>query len=202
MTDHHTGESTVRLILGLGNIGERYRDTRHNIGFWVIDQVARELAIENRQEGELYELTVARAGDRQVLLARPKTYMNRSGLAAAALLDRFSLYPAEMLVVVDDFNLPLGRLRFRPGGSNGGQNGLRSIIDLIGTQEFPRLRIGLGGPPEHVEPAEYVLSPFAPEERQTAQKTVARAAEAVIFAIHHPLPGAMEQFNSMPDESA
>ena len=202
MTDHTTSENAIRLIMGLGNVGERYRDTRHNIGFSVIERVVCELATETRQESELYELTVARAGDRQILLARPKTYMNRSGLAAAALLDRFSLYPAEMLVVVDDINLPLGRLRFRPGGSDGGQNGLRSIIDLIGTQAFPRLRIGLGAPPDNVEPAEFVLSPFAPEERQIAQKTVARAAEAVIFALHHPLPGAMEQFNSLPDESA
>ena len=201
MTDHRVTDSSIRLIVGLGNIGERYRDTRHNLGFAVVDRAARDLMIESRQEMQLYNLLAARSGNRPVLLAKPKTFMNRSGLAVASLLDRFSLSPAELLVVVDDFHLPLGRLRIRPGGSDGGQNGLRSISELIGTQDFARIRLGLGEPPPELDPAEYVLSRFAPEEVETAQKTVARAAEAVIFAIHHPLPDAMAQFNSMPDEA-
>lgn len=194
-------DRSVRLIVGLGNIGDRYVGTRHNIGFAVVDEVASRLRATSVSGSELYESSAAVVEARKIVLAWPATYMNRSGIAVAALLKALVLRPSNLLVVVDDFHLPLGRLRFRQGGSDGGQNGLRSISELIGTQDFARLRVGLSEPPPEVDPAEYVLSPFAPEEVAEAQKTVARAAEAVIFAIHHPLESAMAQFNSNPDES-
>ena len=135
-----------------------------------------------------------------LILARPTTFMNRSGLAARALLDRFQLEPADMLVVTDDFNLPLGRLRLRLEGSDGGQNGLKSIIYELGTELFPRLRIGIGPPQEGSNPADFVLGRFAPDQLELAQKTVARAAKAVILAVHRPLTEVMSQFNKTPED--
>lgn len=162
--------------------------------------VAEQLKARARASTELYQWAEATGEGRRLILARPTTFMNRSGLAAAALLDQFGLEPAEMLVVADDFNLPLGRLRIRPEGSDGGQNGLKSIIYELGTEFFPRLRVGIGPLAEHQNPADFVLSPFAPEQREAAQKTIARAAKAVILAVHRPLAEAMSQFNSMPED--
>ena len=152
---------TIRLILGLGNVGSRYEQTRHNVGFDVVALVAAELGATGRPSTDLYQWAEARLGDHRLILARPTTLMNRSGLAAAALLDRFVLGSGEMLVVTDDFNLPLGRLRLRMAGSDGGQNGLRSVIYELGTELFPRLRVGIGPPRADLDPADFVLSRFA-----------------------------------------
>jgi PTH1 family peptidyl-tRNA hydrolase len=122
--------------------------------------------------------------------------MNRSGLAVAAFLERQDIDRAELLVVCDDFNLPLGRLRFRPGGSDGGQKGLRSVAEHIGTEEFKRLRLGVGPLPEGADPVEFVLGSFDPAEIEIVQKTVAVAAEGVIFAVHHRFDEVMGQYNT------
>jgi PTH1 family peptidyl-tRNA hydrolase len=192
----------VSLILGLGNIGDRYAKTRHNVGFDVLELVATELKARRRASTDYYEWAEATGEERAVILARPTTFMNRSGLAAAALLARFGLEPAEMLVVADDFNLPLGRLRLRPDGSDGGQNGLKSIIYQIGSESFPRLRVGIGPPTEGLDPADFVLSRFSVDQAETVQKTIARAAKAVILAVHRPLTEVMSQFNSTPEDPA
>lgn len=189
----------ISLVLGLGNIGDKYAATRHNAGYDVVQEVERVLKAKKRRSTSEYDLATTEYDERKIYLARPRTYMNLSGLAAVALLQKTELTPSEMLVVVDDFNLPLGTLRFRKKGSDGGHNGLISIIDEIGSGEFPRLRLGIGPLPPDVEgSADFVLSPFAPEEQKAVAEMIETAAEAVVFAIQHRLHLAMSKYNSSP----
>ncbi len=189
----------ISLVLGLGNIGEKYAGTRHNVGFEVLYRVEQTLKAKPKRSTRDYDWAVAKQDDRKIILARPKTYMNLSGIAAEALLQRNDLSPSEMLVVVDDFALPLGTLRFRLKGSDGGHNGLASLIATLGTEQFPRLRLGIGPLPEGVEDsAEFVLSPFEKNEKEPARKMIETAAEAVVFAIDNRLELAMSRYNSSP----
>ena len=189
----------ISLVLGLGNIGDKYAATRHNVGFGVVAGVEQALKAKKRRSTSEYDLSTAEYDGRKIYLARPRTYMNLSGLAAIALLQKTELSPSEMLVVVDDFNLPLGTLRFRKKGSDGGHNGLISIIDEIGTHEFPRLRLGIGPlPPDAEGSAEFVLSRFASDEQKAVDEMIKTAAEAVVFAIQHRLDLAMSKYNSSP----
>jgi PTH1 family peptidyl-tRNA hydrolase len=189
----------ISLVLGLGNIGEKYAGTRHNVGFEVLYRVEKTLKVKPKRSTRDYDWAVAKQDDRKIILARPKTYMNLSGIAAEALLQRNDLSPSEMLVVVDDFALPLGTLRFRLKGSDGGHNGLASLIETLGTEQFPRLRLGIGPLPEGVEEsAEFVLSPFEKDEEEPARKMIETAAEAVVFAIDNRLELAMSRYNSSP----
>jgi peptidyl-tRNA hydrolase, PTH1 family len=189
----------ISLVLGLGNIGEKYAGTRHSVGFEVLYRVEQTLKAKPKRSTRDYDWAVAKQDDRKIILARPKTYMNLSGIAAEALLQRNDLSPSEMLVVVDDFALPLGTLRFRLKGSDGGHNGLASLIETLGTEQFPRLRLGIGPLPEGVEDsAEFVLSPFEKDEVEPARKMIETAAEAVVFAIDNRLELAMSRYNSSP----
>ena len=138
------------------------------------------------------------ATPKEIILAKPTTFMNGSGDAAEELIERLGITPAEMLVIVDDFNLPLGAIRFRQSGSDGGHNGLVSVIESIGTQAFPRLRLGIGAFSGKGEVIDYVLSRFAKAEKPIVEKMLAIAAEGVIFAVQHRLELAMSQFNSNP----
>lgn len=185
------------IVLGLGNPGAEYAHTRHNVGFEVVDILA------NRHRGRLNlhrdhaHGGLITLGDTPVLLAKPMTYMNRSGEAARALLQRYELEPSRLLVIVDDVALPLGRLRVRPSGSDGGHNGLASIIALLGTQAFPRVRVGIGAPPPG-QMVEYVLSRFSPQERLTIEPVLQRAADAVETVITEGVASAMNRFNALP----
>ena len=194
----------IELILGLGNAGEQYVHTRHNIGFDVLDLLSARLEAETQPEKDYCRSAIARVGDSEIVLAWPTTLMNRSGLAAGDLLDRLGLTPAEMLAVVDDFDLPLGRLRFRAGGSGGGHNGLASIIEQLETEDFPRLRLGIGPPTDKESVTGFVLTRFGLEESDRAEKMIAIAAEAIIFAIGHRLEEAMSKYNidpALPEET-
>jgi len=191
------------LAVGLGNIGPEYSGTRHNVGFEVVGRVAQTLKARRLPSRSSFEsaetFLVDDQGDtRSLVLAWPTTYMNRSGLAVVELLEELALTPQEMLVVVDDVDLPLGALRFRSGGSDGGHNGLYSISEQLQTEDFPRLRVGIGRPADNQDTADYVLTPFRPEEVEQAERMVALAAEAVIFAVTHRLEEAMSQFNRNP----
>ncbi|MBN2369244.1 MAG: aminoacyl-tRNA hydrolase [Vicinamibacteria bacterium] len=185
----------MRLVVGLGNPGERYRRTRHNIGFMVVDALASRAAA-GRWRTE-HEAWVAEAvfDDEKLLLVKPQTYMNRSGAAVAPLLDGHGGGLMDLLVVVDDVALPLTTLRIRSRGSHGGHNGLRSIVDTLGADEFARLRIGVrrGDLPEDL--AEYVLSPFEEEEVLIVQEVVGRAADAVECILLDGVQAAMNRFN-------
>jgi PTH1 family peptidyl-tRNA hydrolase len=194
----------ISLVVGLGNIGREYAQTRHNVGFDVVSRVAQILnarPLPERSHFESAEATLPGVG--RVVLAWPTTYMNRCGLAVVELLEELPVGPGQMLVVLDDVNLPLGTLRFRPGGSDGGHHGLQSIIGQLGTEEFPRLRLGIGRPADNPDVTDFVLSRFLPEEAEPAKRMVALAAEAVIFAVRHRLEEAMSKYNgspALPDE--
>ena len=181
----------VRLIAGLGNPGLEYEHTRHNIGFLVVDRLAAHLESTWKQSTK-QDVLLAKSGE--LILVKPMTYMNRSGEPLAELAQFFKIEAPEILVVLDDLALPLGRLRLRAGGGPGGHNGLESIIVRFGTEDIPRLRIGIGAAP-HEGSVEYVLSRFFEEEKPLVRSTIDRAAEAVKWAIDNGLVSAMNSFN-------
>jgi PTH1 family peptidyl-tRNA hydrolase len=186
----------VRLIAGLGNPGPEYQHTRHNIGFLVVDRLAAYFG-STWEKSTKWGALLAKSGES--ILVKPITYMNRSGEPLAALAQFFKIEAREILVVLDDLALPLGRLRLRAGGGPGGHNGLESIIIQFGTEDIPRLRIGIGTAPREGS-VEYVLSGFFEEEKPLVRLTIDRAAEAVKCAIDNGLVSAMNTFNKT-DES-
>ena len=184
---------TVGLVLGLGNPGERYAHTRHNVGFDVAAEVARRCGLREWLVRPSCELAVITPG-RLVVLARPLTFMNRSGGAAAALLAELDLEPRNLLVTVDDIDLPLGALRLRPHGGPGTHNGLRDICDHIGSG-FPRLRIGIRGSQIAGDLADYVLSPFDSGELALVESAIDRAADAVASVLRDGVERSMNIYN-------
>lgn len=185
----------MKLIVGLGNPGRKYERTRHNVGFEVLDQLvgpAADCPAKEKFNGRICEATVA--GERTLLLW-PQTLMNRSGQSVAAAVGFFKLELADLLVVCDDFNLPLGKLRFRSQGSAGGQNGLDDVIRRLGTEEFGRLRIGIGPVPEQWDPADYVLGRFDADQREVVGNSIQRAAEGVACWVAEGIDVSMNRFN-------
>ncbi len=191
------------LIVGLGNPGEGYARTRHNIGFRCLAAVARRHHLQFKQKKARARLAQGRIGGRWVMLARPYTYMNRSGSAVAALCRWLRLSPERVLVVYDDLDLPLGRIRLRPSGGAAGHRGMLSIIAALGTEEFPRLRLGIGRPAdrEH-DPIDYVLQSFSPAEQAALAETLDRAADAVECFLGEGIEVAMDRFNRPPPPAA
>jgi len=186
----------MKAIVGLGNPGTEYTGTRHNIGFDVVDELARRWSVRLRKWKTTADLAVV--VDREVLLVEPRTFMNESGLAVSAVMAFYKIQPADVLVVVDEVQLPLGKLRLRWSGSAGGHNGLKSVIAHVGT-EFPRLRIGVArGHPESVL-RNHVLSKFPPSERDVVERAVGRAADAVETFVSDGLQVAMNRFNASDD---
>ena len=188
------------LIVGLGNPGPQYARTRHNIGWMVIDELARRHALELSRKNCDARVGGGLIGEQRVTLAKPLTFMNLSGRAVAGLL-RYQNVPREQLIVIcDDLNLPLGKLRLRVAGSDGGHNGLKSVAAALASKDYARLRIGVGEP-EREERAErgtadFVLSAFAPTEWPVVEQTVARAADCVETFIRDGAAAAMNQFNN------
>jgi len=182
-------------IVGLGNPGAEYDGTRHNLGYAVVDALTSLLPTERVRNRYHALVTPAQVEHLTVALVKPLTYMNRSGDAVRALcLDTF-LEPSRIWIVCDDFQLPLGTLRMRPRGSDGGHKGIKSVIAALGTEEFPRLRLGIGRNADGRDDKEFVLSRFHPEEQETVRRMVERAAEALRFALVHPVELAMSRFN-------
>ncbi len=188
-----------KLVAGLGNPGRDYEQTRHNVGFLVIDELAARARtpLANLRQ---WKARHARTPEGRHLL-QPLTFMNLSGEAVGSLARYYKIPPSEVLVVSDDTALPLGRIRIRPGGSDGGHNGLRSVADYLDTTDFPRLRVGIGSARPGAQ-VEHVLGRFEPEEESTLRETVARAADAVETAWTAGLEAAMTRFNSAPKEPA
>jgi len=182
------------IILGLGNPGRAYLCTRHNVGFQCVDRLARQYGIAMNDRRRQAMLGTGSIQDKDVVLAKPRTFMNHSGVAARYLLDRYRVTPQEMLVVCDDMDLPLGKLRIRARGSSGGHNGLNSIIAEAGTQEFPRLRIGIGRP-QGEDAISHVLETFTSEERRVMEEATGLAAEAVAWLVQYGLESAMNKYN-------
>ncbi len=185
----------MKLIVGLGNPGASYAETRHNVGFMVVEELASRygLGMERSQFSGLWQEADLQ-GVRAFLL-RPTTYMNCSGLSVQAAVRFYQLPLEEMLVICDDFHLPLGKLRLRPQGSAGGQKGLQNIIQHLGSQQFPRLRIGIGPVPKGVDATGFVLSRFTPEELPIIRQSIGRAVEAVVVWAREGIEKSMNLYN-------
>ncbi len=187
----------MKLIVGLGNPGCKYATTRHNAGFMVLDRLVAGSDVTVKKK--LFKSLVGRGkiGSEDVILAKPQTFMNLSGDAVGLLLGWFKLNPADLIVVYDDLDLPPGKVRVRPGGGSGGHKGMESIIRVLGTQKFPRIRIGIGRPPEPgFETADYVLSRFGPGEAKTFEEALEMAAQAVRYIVLDGVERAMNLCNN------
>jgi peptidyl-tRNA hydrolase, PTH1 family len=187
----------LKLIVGLGNPGREYSETRHNLGFQVVEELARRYRVKLRNDTKR-RARVAKIGDigDGVLVAQPTTFMNLSGWAVRDVASFHKVVPQDLLIVVDDADLPLGRLRIRAGGSAGGHNGLKSIIQELGTAEFPRLRIGVGR--QAGELKNHVLGRFDAEEKVQVGAAVERAADAAELFARENILAAMNRFNAVP----
>ena len=194
-----SGLNAPRLIVGLGNPGETYRDTRHNIGFMVLDEIARRMGAAFREEKRWSGLVAKFTGG---YLLKPLTFMNDSGRSVQSVGHFYKASPAQTLVVYDDVDLPLGRLRFRTSGSAAGHNGIRSLIASLGSDEFPRLKVGISpadGRPAGERMVGHVLGKFRDEEQPALQTVIQRAADAVLSAVDRGLETAMNVFNRQPE---
>jgi PTH1 family peptidyl-tRNA hydrolase len=185
----------MKVIVGLGNPGPRYRNTRHNVGFDVLEELGRhfgEVPTRNRFNAQIGEVDVDQT---RLLLVAPQTFMNNSGQAVGPLLDFYKIDPAHVLVVCDDLNLPLGRLRLREQGSAGGQKGLADILRRLGTLEVARLRIGIGQPPPRFDASNFVLAHFNSQEQLTVNEAVEHAAQGALTWALKGSATAMNQLN-------
>lgn len=192
--------SSHYLIAGLGNPGRAYRENRHNVGFMALDRLAARLGWSFSRLESRALVTRGEYQDRRLTLAKPQTYMNLSGQAVASLL-RFYKIPLEnLLVVYDDVDLPFGTLRIRPAGGSAGHKGMQSIIERLGSQDFPRLRVGIDRPPGRMEAADYVLQGFSPAQAGQLPAVLDRAAEAILAFVFEGLATAMNRYNGVGND--
>ncbi len=184
----------MKLLVGLGNPGSRYANTRHNVGFMVLDRLARRCGVDvNKKQCNAVSGLGTLAGHR-VCLAKPQTFMNLSGEAVACLARFYKIAPRDLLVIYDERDLPVGKVRLRERGSAGGHRGLQSIIGMLGTSDIPRLRIGIGRP-EQMDAVDHVLGSFSAEERPIIEESLNRAVEAVEIVLAEGMEAAMNKFN-------
>lgn len=194
----------MKVVIGLGNPGSQYSGTRHNVGFDVIDELAHRWQLAKPQLKFQAELRDGNFGGHKVLLVTPQTFMNRSGESVQQIV-RFYQMPTEtlsdnMVVICDDMNLPLGRLRWRASGSSGGQKGLADILLRLGSDQVPRLRLGVGRPPGQMDPAKWVLAKFRSEEQTESELMTKLAADSVELWVKEGIASAMNRFNRSSDE--
>jgi PTH1 family peptidyl-tRNA hydrolase len=183
------------LIVGLGNPGREYRENRHNIGFMLIDRLAVKLNARFSRLQSKALVATAMNNERKIILAKPQTFMNLSGQSVQGLVRFYKLPLTNLLVAHDDLDLPPGTIRIRPGGGSPGQLGVTSIIERLGTQEFPRLRLGIGRPPGRMEAPDYVLRDFSDGEMAVISETLNRAADAALTFVTEGLDAAMNKYN-------
>jgi len=188
----------MKAIVGLGNPGAEYAATRHNVGFEVVDELARRWQVKLKKWRKVGMLALAK--DHDALLMEPTTFMNLSGEAVLSVGSFYKVDPADWLIVVDDVNLPLGRVRMRKMGSAGGHNGLKSVIQHLGS-DFARLRIGVGRGDPKWDLADHVLARFEPEERRSVEEAIGRAADAVETFVTEGIEPAMNRFNARDDKA-
>lgn len=187
----------IKLLVGLGNPGSRYDGTRHNLGFAVLDELARRAKLswspvpKHSCQTASWELSPGR----KILLAKPQTFMNLSGQSVRSLCDYYKIAPSETLIVCDDCEIPLGEIRIRSQGGPGGHNGLASLVEHLQTEAFPRLRLGVGSPDAGWDLSDFVLSQFRPEERETIENLTNRAVSAMTTSLSFSLEKAMNEFN-------
>ncbi|MGH2458566.1 MAG: aminoacyl-tRNA hydrolase [Chloroflexota bacterium] len=186
------------MIVGLGNPGREYQKTRHNIGFLCVDALARHWGLAFTRQRARADVSEGLASGQRVILAKPRTFMNDSGDAVRALMRMSNLTPSDLLVIADDLDLPFGRLRLRDGGSSGGQRGIQSIINQLGTNQFPRLRVGIGRPPPGIDPVDYVLSTFSASEAAELPDVLDRMVAGVEVLLDQGIAVAMNVVNAVP----
>ena len=197
MVDLPDARHRVKLIVGLGNPGAKYRGTRHNLGFEVVDEVARRRDLEFTTSPADAVIARETGTNGRLILAKPLTFMNRSGYTVGVLSRYFDVETSNILVVLDDVNLSLGRLRARPDGSDGGHNGLQSVILSLGTKEFPRMRMGVGRGQGQRDISGYVLTQFADEEVASVNELIIRTSDAVELFIKSGITPVMNRFNGL-----
>lgn len=185
----------MHLIVGLGNPGPTYAKNRHNIGFQVVDVLAARHSLRFDRAEQQAKVAAGMVGGKKVLLAKPQTWMNNSGRAVAGLVRYYKLSPENLLVIVDDLDLPEGQIRLRSSGGAAGQNGMKSVIEQLGTEQFARLRVGIGRPPGRMDPAAYVLQNFSGEQETEFAIVRQEAADAAALWMNEGIVAAMNQFN-------
>jgi len=183
------------LIIGLGNPGREYKDTRHNIGFMLIDHIAVRLNARGMKMQSKAIVISALHEERKIILAKPQTFMNLSGQSVQGLLHFYKIPFENLLVAHDDLDIPLGTLRIRPSGGPGGQRGMASTIEQLGTKDFPRLRLGIGRPPGRMDAKDYVLQDFSKEDMKLLPEVLESGVDAALTFVTHGLNKAMNQFN-------
>ena len=189
-----TPEQTY-LLIGLGNPGREYKDTRHNFGFMLIDRIAVRLNARGLKVQSKAIVMTSAYEERKLILAKPQTFMNLSGQSVQGLAHFYKVPFTNMMILSDDLDIPFGAIRIRASGGPGGQRGLSSILEKLGTKEVPRLRLGIGRPPGRMDPAAYVLQNFSRDEMQTLSEVLDHGAEAVLAFVTHGLNKAMNEFN-------
>lgn len=197
-----TPAGSIALIVGLGNPGGQYAGNRHNVGFWTINRLGKRLGIEVKKHSGLASVGEGTYHGRRLILAKPRTFMNTSGHAVRELLRRYHLDPSQLLIIYDDLDLPVGKVRVRARGGHGGARGMRSVVEQLGTTDFARVRIGIGRPVVDGRPAydpeviaEWVLSDPTPAEREKLDAAVATAVEAVLCLLDEGIAAAMSTYN-------
>jgi PTH1 family peptidyl-tRNA hydrolase len=199
----------MRMVVGLGNPGSEFIGTRHNVGWEAVDRLAGRLGWTSKKEefnkvgrtkfdGLAMDgsVSIHSGGSEKLLLLKPTTYMNDSGRSVQAAMAFYQLSPVDLMVVLDDLALPCGKIRIRPGGSSGGHNGLKDIQRVLGTEEYPRLRIGIDAPPPRIPGRDYVLGRFTDEQRTVVDPAIDRAAQAILKWIEDGIETAMNLFNA------
>lgn len=184
----------MRLIVGLGNPGRKYAGSRHNVGFQCLDRLAEAWGLSFGRRKHKALLAQGQMAGLQVVLAKPQTFMNLSGQSVKPLAHFYRVCPEDILVIYDDLDLPLGKIRLRPEGGSGGHKGMKSIIEQLGTNGFPRLRLGIGRP-THGDPVDYVLSDFALDEQIALEQAYERAVPAVELWLTEGIAAAMNRYN-------
>ncbi len=191
----------MKLIVGLGNPTPKYEYTRHNVGFDIVDLFCHEIGLKPDFREEYHSLILnGQLGSQEIILAKPQTFMNSSGTAVNAIVSNYNIPLEDIIVIYDDLNLELGLIRIRRGGSAGGHKGVKSIIESLGSEAFPRIRIGIGQPPKGIEAIDFVLSRFSSEEREVIDKTEKLAVDAIKVIISEGIESAMNKFNSRQKE--
>ena len=196
-------ESTAfKIIVGLGNPGREYAGNRHNVGYQIVNALAKSHDLRFDKRRGKARLALGSIGEQRVILAKPRTFMNESGRPVARAARFYKVAPADMLVIFDDLDLPVGRIRLRPMGGTSGHRGMASIIRQLGSGDFPRLRVGIDRPPGRMDPAKYVLQDFRAEQEEMMAEVRERAVSAVEYWLAEGIEAAMNEFNSLPGSEA
>ncbi len=190
----------IKLIIGLGNPGEKYAETRHNLGFMLLDKLLSGMQLERKSGQGEYYVAQHISGDRKIRLIWPTTYMNRSGVAVTQAMENYEVGPENLLLIFDDFNIPLGTIRIRTKGSHGGHNGMESVIYHLETEDILRLRLGIGPIPDGIDSVNYLLDKFAENEAEKVNKMLEKGTEAVLYLLKHRPEEAMSLYNPAPED--